>query len=272
MKLTKKIPEYALNQVLNTLEVKYCLCIQVGNNLKPLMPLVHCKDYLQDVIASLVTRKPIEIYKLKFKPSKQDVADFNRLRLILTIPKVHYKDLYKSFVKELEDKYNIPSPTTYIEDIEGIDEKYKSVCIIPAKEWLETPFALSLFTLYIRHSFYLETNCSIYDIKNIESITYEEDKFKIIKCQEQYSNILYYLFKNYSIYKKLYNVYDGENINLIHNSLGVTSFCSLIDKIIKYKNDKATIAYIKENYADIYEIIESTFKGVSYETSNNHWL
>jgi len=82
--LVHDIPVYYLNEVSTPLRVLYSLAYKIDSKdgveeIQPLMPLAHCKDYVQDIIAGLLLNTEVRTYALKFALLDEALGDTERM-------------------------------------------------------------------------------------------------------------------------------------------------------------------------------------------------
>lgn len=172
-----------ISQVFNDLSlkvslgyVKQVMSDDLVNVFYPMMPLVQCKDFLHDVIGSLITGRDIDIYNFKFNPSKYTL-NFSTLALAVSIPIKNYKPDFINKINAWEDEFGFKKTEMFV--ISTGDSM--TFCLTPDEDLFKTPFGVSFYALLLRASFHerfkgirdigSHNNGNISDIYYMEKVT-----------------------------------------------------------------------------------------------------
>jgi len=206
----------------------------LNNNYEGIHLGVCCKDFLQDIVYSELTKNSITIYG----QTSNYTGTFDKQDSLILCLYPHTYDLtvisqdklielclnLQGFLNEIESLRNYSLST-----VEFTDNKF---LIYFSKEWIESPLIFSAFTLFCRIGFYYNGNLEKYFstlFDNTNNILLDPcDKFNILNY---YNTLLIFIYDCCIINKITWD--DLKTPGQVHSS----GFFSNI-RLIKYTHDK----------------------------------
>ena len=200
---------------------------------KQVCPFVTCRDFLQDAVAALVTKKKKSIYSFTYDPANAIPIHMDSLRLLVTNSNdSSFGDKIPAcveFVQKVEAKLGIAR--TRVRQCKNPPRKYARCGVFmfeASRRWLISPPMISLYTLLIRvgPSHTLGDDC----MKTLEAV---KDGQKNLACyadrsriSEAWAGIKKIMERgDRKVFpRKLEINYPNCEVGTMHNSMGIVGF------------------------------------------------
>jgi len=230
----------------------------VSKDMRQCHTWVLCKDFLQDVVFGVVNRCKIRIYGFDYDPKRMPLPDMDNMRVI-----IRDKNMAKSisnlderiknlqeFLNKIENKLEFKK--SIITEVKGVVRgsrcKDRMFLVLGDKKWMHAPPLISLFTLYVRIGLFHKKGASFDDtIRNIKrgeqrsffvfkyntslegmqgndrNYLNDSRRFRLAIMKHGVDMFLPKMEDNYNINKLGYDGSVRENIDNIHNNLGIVN-------------------------------------------------
>lgn len=254
--LVHDIPVYYLNEVSTPLRVLYSLAYKIDSKdgveeIQPLMPLAHCKDYVQDIIAGLLLNTEVRTYALKFDPKKlqKPFTKYGDLRVIIDVSALEYSiqrilDVLHNFEVQYKlRKTKMSHITNY------------QVVLHPSYEVFKHPAILSIWLLLVR--------CACYNFNEIEI----SELFTKIKMKEElhdseyiaqiityWPQVLWWLNNRRQIRVNLYYDFQFVENTIFHNAYGIRALCRFLKN--KKLHESAALQGIRCPQVELFKVLK----------------
>lgn len=221
--------------------MEYCL---LSDKYEQCHQFVLCKDYLHDVMYSVINKIPIKIFNFSFNPVKHHVPSVKKIKICLADNKNNFLtekiDNCINFLNKIEKHLNMKKSKHFL--CKNIPDNYKkgSMVIIEGdKRWLSSPPMISLYAMFLRIGFchnksnsyqttinkIINKKIHLYQPRDLYNLKSSIDGIKLI-LQNNDQNIF---FKNWK-----YNYPLELDILRVHNYLGISYFSSKFGMDIIY--------------------------------------